>query len=92
MAGLATSLVDKPDLCIFLGNLQNLDDLPVPDLIIADLSDSETVRALPALCSHPGIPLLSVNAATSTLTIISGESHDINSIQELISLISKILG
>jgi hypothetical protein len=91
MAGLQASLMDTPGLEIFLGDSVNLDQPPYPDLIIADLCEKETIRVLPDLCAHLAIPLVGLNPSASTLTILSGESYNISSVQELRMVLLKII-
>jgi hypothetical protein len=76
---------------VFTGNTQNIDQLPVPDLIIVDLCDDETVRALPGLCAQSDVPLVGLNATAPTMMVLSGKSHKVNSVQELMTLLLDVI-
>jgi hypothetical protein len=91
MAGLQASLVNTPGLEIFLGDSFNFEQPPYPDLVIADVCERETIRVLPDLCTKLGIPLVGLNPSASTLAILSGESYNISSVQELRRVLLKII-
>ena len=91
IAGLASSLGELADLEIIRGENLDFTELTPPDLILADLCDAETVRALPSLCALNGAPLVGINPATSTMTVLSGKSHSAQSVQELMEFLSDVM-
>lgn len=91
IAGLASSLEKIPDIEIIRGENLDFCEQTTPDLILADLCDAETVRALPSLCAFEGAPLVGINPATSTMTVLSGKSHSAQSVQELMSFLSDVM-
>ncbi|MFZ5880489.1 MAG: hypothetical protein ACOY0R_14055 [Chloroflexota bacterium] len=83
IAGLASALAQEPDLDILRGESLESTDFTAVDLILADLGDAEAVRALPRLCTQPGVSLVGVDSPSSTLTLLSGSSQPAQTLHEL---------
>lgn len=83
IAGLASALAQEPDLDILRGESLESTDFTAVDLILADLGDAEAVRALPCLCTQPGVSLVGVDSPSSTITLLSGSSQPTPTLHEL---------
>lgn len=83
ITGLASALAQEPDLEILRGESLELVNSAIPDLILADFCDAETVRALPRLCTLPGVSLVGVDSFSSTITLLSGLSQPAQTLHEL---------
>jgi hypothetical protein len=89
IAGIVSILADNPNLDLQHSNVSNLDDLPAADIILADLSEAKTLRALPQLSAKLGSTLVGIDPATGATTILSGTSHTLNSMQELMTFLQS---
>jgi hypothetical protein len=83
ITGLASALAHDSNLEILQGESLELTDFTGIDLILVDLGDAETVRALPRLCALPGVSLVGMDVSSSTLTLLSGHSQPTQTLEEL---------
>jgi hypothetical protein len=91
IAGLASSLERTADVEITRGEDLNIIELNIPDLILVDLCEVETARALPRLCSFSGVTLVGIDPTNSTMTVLSGKSQAAQSMQELMEFLSDLI-
>jgi len=83
LAGLAASLCRQPGLEVLHADLADLRAPPGPDdVVIVDAA--RTAEALALLRPHPAWRLLSVDAATGTLTAYAAQSHLVHEVQEIV--------
>ncbi|MCX6032774.1 MAG: hypothetical protein NT169_26255 [Chloroflexi bacterium] len=83
LAGLAASLCLQSELAVVPVDLADLRASPCPDdVVIVDAA--RTAEALALLQSHPAWRLLSVDAATGTLTTYAAQSHLVQGMDEIV--------
>ncbi len=90
IAGLASILEKSPDLKIIKGENLDFSEATYPNLILADLCDVETIRALSKLFALHA-PLVGIEPSASVVTVLSGESHSAQSVQELMAALMEII-
>lgn len=87
LAGLAASLRGVEGLEVIQSqDLSGLEDPKgLADLVLVDAAD-----ALALLRAQPAVPLLSVDYASGTVTVLSAESHPVSAVQEIVELIQGL--
>ncbi len=88
LAGLAASLESQPGLEVIHADLAGLRAPPgSDDVVIADAA--QTAEALALLRPHPAWRLLSVDAATGTLTTYAAQSHLVHEVEEIVRYLTE---
>jgi hypothetical protein len=83
LAGLAASLRGHAELAVIRADLADLCASPGPDdVVIVDAA--RTAEALALLRPHLAWRLLSVDAATGTLTAYAAQSHLVHEVEEIV--------
>lgn len=70
------------------GEIRKLDNV---NFIVTDLSDLTISDALPMLCALPGITLIGVDAIANTLTVLTGRSHSLLAMQDVLDVLKKAM-
>jgi hypothetical protein len=66
-------------------------DLSGVDVIAFDLRDNDISEALPKLRGLPGISLIGLDALTDTVTVLTGQSHPVDSMQDVLDVLKEAM-
>ncbi len=89
LAGLSARLSRQPGLAVIHVDLADLGDPPgADDVVIVDAG--QTDEALARLRPHPAWRLLSVDAATGTLTAYAAQSQPVQEVEEIVRYLEEI--
>jgi hypothetical protein len=70
------------------GEVREVEDV---NFIVADLCDIKTSETLPMLSALPGVMLIGVDAIANTLTVLTGRSHPLHSMQDVLDALKDAM-
>lgn len=91
IAGLASKLQLTKDWNMTQVDSGCIEDLGSVNVIVYDMRDSTITETLPKLRGLPGVTLISLDALTDTVTIVTGQSHPAHSMQDILDVLKKAL-
>lgn len=91
IAGLTSKLELVEGLEVTQTENGNLGDLSGVDVIVIDLRDGKTFQALPRLCDAPGVLLVGMDAITNTLTVLTGQTQPVHSMQDVLDVLKEAM-
>lgn len=91
IAGLASKLGQVDGLEVTQMEDEVLGDLTGLAVIVVDLRDGKTSQALPRLCAAPGVLLVGLDSITNTLTVLTGQSQPVQSMQDVLNVLKEAM-